>query len=346
MDTGIDRNTQPVTVAPLDLSGWPSGDSGDRSTVASAFDDACRTIGFLSVTGHGIPTKLLDEVLDVSAAFFDLDETEKLRARTDDLVGNRGYAPFESEALSYSRGVASPPDLFEAFNVGPSAPPSDADARTIERFFAPNVWPGHPPELRDTWERYWAAVERLGLTLMDVAAAALGLPDGWFRQYLRHGPHVMRANNYVRRPGEVPIGGQMRMGAHSDYGSLTILLADPVPGLQIRDPDGGWNDVVPRRGELLVNLGDLLAEWTNDRWRSTVHRVVPPPDSATGEVRRRSIAWFQQPDIDAPIEVLDACCDAANPPRYPPTTAGAHLLAKLMGPRTGEAVDVDDHFLD
>jgi len=93
-------------------------------------------------------------------------------------------------------------------------------------------------------------------------------------------------------------------------------------------------------------LGDLLAEWTNDRWRSTVHRVVPPPPAETGDFRRRSVAWFQQPNHDARIEVLDVCCSADNPAKYPVTTSGDHLMAKLMGPRSGERVEVDANFLD
>jgi isopenicillin N synthase-like dioxygenase len=112
-----------------------------------------------------------------------------------------------------------------------------------------------------------------------------------------------------------------------------VLLADPVPGLQIRDDAGLWHDVVPAPGSFTVNLGDLLAEWSNDRWRSTLHRVVPPPPDADGPVRRRSVAWFQQPNWDAVIECLPTCSDESNPPRYAPVTSGDHLMAKLMGPR-------------
>lgn len=213
-------------------------------------------------------------------------------------------------------------------------------------FFAPNVWPDEPVGMREVWERWWQACAELGDVLTDVFARALGLPDGWFRPMLTEQPSVIRANNYERRAGAAaPLPDQMRMGAHSDYGSLTILLADRVPGLQIRDDAGEWHDVLPPEGGLLVNLGDLLAEWTNDRWRSTVHRVVPPPPG-DGPARRRSIAWFQQPNEDAVIEVLDVCTSPENPAKYPPTTAGGHLLAKLMGPRTRSAVDVDQQFLD
>ncbi len=334
--------TVPIEAVPIDLSPWATGDETARDEVARALDHACRTTGFLAVTGHGIDPALIDEMVTVTTSFFDLPTEAKLAARTGDLVGNRGYAPPESEALSYSLGVDSPPDLFEAFNAGPTAPPRGADPEVVASFFAPNVWPDEPAGMRDVWERWFAACAELGDTLLDVCARALGLADGWFRPLLTEQPSVIRANNYERRAGTAPDPEQLGMGAHSDYGSLTILWADPVPGLQIRDGSGRWHDLLPPEGGFLVNLGDLLAEWTNDRWRSTVHRVLPPP-AAT---RRRSIAWFQQPNHDARIEVLDVCVDDDHPPKYPPTTAGGHLLAKLMGPRTGGVVDVDPNFLD
>lgn len=126
----------------------------------------------------------------------------------------------------------------------------------------------------------------------------------------------------------------MRMGAHTDYGVVTVLYADPVPGLEIVGPSGDWHPVTPERGALVLNLGDLLAEWTNDRWRSTIHRVVPPPADETAQARRRSVAFFLDADYDATIECLPTCCDETVPPRYPPVRAGEHLIAKLMGPRT------------
>ena len=123
--------------------------------------------------------------------------------------------------------------------------------------------------MRSVWERYWRACADLGDVLTDVFARALGLPDGWFRPLLSEQPSVIRANNYQRpADAEPPRPGQMRMGAHSDYGSIAILLADRVPGLQIRDDEGAWHDVLPPEDGFLVDLGDPLAEWTNDRWRS------------------------------------------------------------------------------
>ena len=144
----------------------------------------------------------------------------------------------------------------------------------------------------------------------------------------------MRANDYRRRDGAAPpVDGQMRRGAHTDYGRITVLLGDRVPGLQLRDGAGRWHDVLPPEDGFLVDIGDLPAEWSNDRWRSTMHRVVLPPPDVPGPRRRPSIAWFQQPNWDAVMECLPTCRDASNAARRAPVTSGDHLMAKLMGPR-------------
>ena len=328
-----------MRVEPIDLRPFREGDDSDRQRVAEQFDLAARTSGFLSISRHGVDADLTAEMLDVTAAFFDLEPHEKMAYFVEDRAANRGYAPEGSEALAYSLGQQDlPTDLFEAFNAGLELIAAElADPHYAARrdtLFAPNVWPSTPATFRETWLAYLAAVDRVANDVMSAAAVALGMPGDHFVTYLDTGPTVMRANNYQRRDGAAePHPTQMRMGAHTDYGSITVLLADPVPGLQICDDAGRWHDVVPEPGSFIVNVGDLLAEWSNDRWRSTMHRVVPPPASAAGPVRRRSVAWFQQPNWDAVIECLPSCADDANPPRYAPVTSGEHLMAKLMGPR-------------
>jgi len=123
------------------------------------------------------------------------------------------------------------------------------------------------------------------------------------------------------------------MGAHTDYGILTVLLADPVPGLQIVGPDGAWHDVTPLAEGVVVNLGDAISIWTNDRWRSTLHHVVPPPPGPD-EARRRSFAFFHDGNADAVMSCLPSCCSDDDPPRYAPLTLGDHVRGKLLGPRT------------
>jgi len=300
----------------------------------------------MQVTGHGIETEIIERMLGASDEFFALPLEEKLAVRPAHPGINRGYAAMGSEALAYSLGLETArPDLFEAFNVGADAVDRTDPfyARDPMGFFAENVWPTHPAELRPAVVAYFEEARRVALELTDVFAAALGLPDRWFRPFVERSTVTMRVIHYERRPEDPPPApDQMRMGAHTDYGIVTVLHADPVPGLQIVGPDGSWHDVVPEPGALLVNLGDLTAQWTNDRWRSTLHRVVPPPADVRGAALRRSVAFFFDGDYDAVIECLPTCTSEIDPPRYSPVVAGEHLMAKVLGPRTLQASTATD----
>jgi len=301
-------------------------------------DQACRSIGFLSVVGHGVQRPVIDRMLEETARYFALPLEEKLALRPPRPDVDRGYAAKGSEGLVYSLGVDGvPPDLFEAFNIGPDCWPAGDPVYEAERdrIFAPNLWPARPTGLRPALVDYFEAVRALAHRLTGLFALALGLDAQFFEDKTDHSTDTMRVNHYERSPGEPdPLAGQLRMGAHTDYGIVTVLYADAVPGLQIVGPDGEWHGVVPAEGAFLVNLGDLLAEWTNDRWRSTLHRVVPPDPSTTGAARRRSVAFFHDGNYDALVECLPTCQSPENPPKYPPMTAGEHLMAKLLGPRT------------
>jgi isopenicillin N synthase-like dioxygenase len=324
-----------MQVPVIDLSSWSRS---HHEQVARDVDNACRSVGFMQVIGHGIDRAVIDAMLVASDSFFALPLDVKLRAAPPHPGVNRGYAAMGTEALAYSLGVeAARADLFEAFNIGPDhVDRHDPFYRDDPfGFFAENVWPAVPPDLRPALTDYFNEAQRVALVLTDIFACALRLPDRWFRPYVDRSTMTMRVNHYERRAGDAPAApAQMRMGAHTDYGIVTVLYADAVPGLQIVGPDGEWHDVSPQAGALLVNLGDLTAQWTNDRWRSTLHRVVPPPVHSDGSALRRSVAFFFDGNYDARIECLPTCRVDGEPPRYAPITAGEHLIAKVLGPRT------------
>ena len=281
-------------VQTIDLSGWFTGEAVARRAVVEAIDRECRRVGFLRVSGHGVPAELIEQMLEVTTAFFDRPEDEKLRYVPKDKAVNRGYAAYGTEALAYSLGVDSKPDMFEAFNCGVDAV-DESDPYVVaerHRFFAPNMWPEQPSDMRTVWVAYFGACQALARELSRIFAVALGMPEDFIFDKVNRAVCVMRANNYERR-------------SHH---------AEPEPGT------------------LLVNLGDLLAEWTNDRWRSTLHRVVPP--TVAGPARRRSVAFFQEANYDALISVMPTCVSDDNPARYTPVIAGEHLMNKLIGPRT------------
>lgn len=352
---GVDSATfavvegEPFRVPIVDLEPWWEGDPDTRLTVARAFDSAAIDVGFAQIVGHRVPPNVTLAMVDASDRFFALPLDDKLAVRPVDLETNRGYAASGTESLSYSIGEAAPPDLFEAFNMGEDDVDENDPFVQAERhrLFAENIWPDGLDGLdgfRSAMVEYFAAVRQVALVLTDVFALALDLPDGWFRPFVDRSTTTLRTINYERRAGDhQPLPGQQRMGAHTDYGVVTVLWADGSPGLQVF-LDGAWRAVAPEAGALLVNLGDLTAEWTNDRWRSTLHRVVPPPGD--GPARRRSTAFFFDGNWDARIECLPSCTDATNPPKYPPVIAGEHLLAKLMGPRMLRSSDAIDTAAD
>lgn len=325
------------TVPTVDITAYVADGSAEaKAEVARRIDAACRTVGFIQITGHGIPDAVIDGLTDAMDRFFALDLEEKKAYRTPPRV-NRGYSPPKSESLSLSLGVESATrmnDFFEAFNIGATAdtyPGIDLP----QPDYADNVWP-EVEGFEQQVSRYFAEAARVARTMTRIFADALGLEPDFFARRTGHSLDVMRMNNYALPPGtDVTLDGDLvGMGEHTDYGIVTILWADQVRGLQVLASDGSWNDVQPADGALLINLGDVTARWTNERWMSTLHRVKPPVIDGTIE-RRRSAAFFHDGDVDAIIETLPSCVDAEHPDLYEPITVGAHIAAKLAGSRAG-----------
>ncbi len=324
-----------LEVPTVDISAWVrDGSRDDRASVAAAVDAACRTVGFMQVLGHGIPDSVITGLTEAMDCFFELGLDEKKESMTPRGI-NRGYSPPKAESLSLSLGVESAKrmnDFFEAFNVGAAA--SDYPGLGLESNadYAENVWPD-VQKFRPKVERYFAEAQRVARTMTDIFAAALELPAGFYERYTDHSIDVLRMNNYALPPGTVDLDGELiGMSEHTDFGIVTVLWADQVKGLQVLGSDGTWNDVNPADDALLINLGDLTARWTNERWQSTLHRVKPPIVGGTIQ-RRRSAAYFHDGNADATISPLPSCVPAGTEPLYPPTTVTEHIAAKLAGSR-------------
>ena len=207
----------------------------------------------------------------------------------------------EEESVGRSRDPgATAGDLNESLMIGPVDPPDPAYAAAGGAHFAPNLWPERPADLRPAWTEYYRAMGSLAETLMRIFALALGQPEHHFDPLVDRHISRLRVRNYPA-PATPPVPGQIRAGAHSDYGSLTILCTeDRAGGLQVCNSNGDWVDVPILPDTLIVNIGDLLARWTNDTWVSTLHRVVNPPAGAGAESRRQSLVFFHNPNYDAP----------------------------------------------
>jgi isopenicillin N synthase-like dioxygenase len=325
------------TVPVVDISPYTAPSTPEaRGATARQLDEACARVGFVQILGHGVPQHVLTGLTDAVDAFFALPLDAKNRYRVHG--ANRGYSPPQSESLSLSLGIESASrmnDFFEAFNVGAEAR-SFPHLELSEDDYGLNLWPD-VDGFRPGAEAYFAEAARVARALTTAFADALGLPAGYFDCLTDHSVDVMRMNNYALPEGAVTLDGDlMGMSEHTDFGIVTVLWADQAPGLQVLDSEGLWHDVSPVDGALLVNLGDLTARLTNDRWMSTLHRVKPPIVDNTIQ-RRRSVAFFHDGNIDAVIATLPDHLDPGEIPAYEPILVRDHIKAKLAGSRHGRA---------
>lgn len=323
----------------IDISAYrdPHADPSARAEIARALDEACAGVGFIQIVGHGVAPEVMTGLADALDEFYALPlEVKKRYTRSGE---NRGYSPPKSESLSMSLGVAAANqmnDFYEAFTVGSERGwyPGVSGLPVVS--YPDNTWPDAAPGFRPAVERWFDEARTVSRILLCAFTDALGLPDGYFASMVDHSIDALKMNNYTLPEGEIDLIGELTgMGAHTDFGILTVLWADQVPGLQVLDHDGVWHDVEPADGALIVNLGDAMARWTNDRWRSTIHRVDPPV--VDGRIlRRRSVAFFFDGNHDAVIETLPGCA-RTDQPGYPPITIADNINAKLAGMKSGIA---------
>ncbi|MBX9455540.1 MAG: isopenicillin N synthase family oxygenase [Rhizobium sp.] len=314
----------------FDLAAFERSDDGGKRQMGREVDLICRASGFLAVRNHGVPDDVISRVWQAAHDFFDLSPEEKDKVRAPYPGYPYGYLGPGAEALARSKGVDSPPDLKESFNGGPLAvPPGLTDQEALSFCYAATIWPSAPDQFRPAWEAYYSAVTDLAARIMGVFAVALDLPEDYFQSFIGQPISALRALNYPELSAPPP-EGQLRAGAHTDYGSLTILLPQPgSKGLEIMTPEGTWREVPPVDGAFVINIGDLMARWTNDRWVSTLHRVVNVPPAEGGLARRQSLAFFHQPDWFAEIETLPSCLAPGETPKYEPVLSGPYLMGKF-----------------
>jgi isopenicillin N synthase-like dioxygenase len=297
----IFRNLMMNNVPLLDISPFFGGTMADKKAVAQAVGRACEQIGFLTLTGHGIPLDLIRNVNAMAARFFDLPMADKMRFKGQ--TPGMGYLPPEGENLAASLDMKAAHDLKESLNLNLNT--------------ARDSWPDTPPELASVCRQYFDAVQRLAGGIMSIFALALDLPERFFEDKIDRPIATLRLLNYpaVER---TPEADQFRASAHTDYGTITILWSEAIAGLQVRNRDGEWVDVRSVLEAFVVNIGDLMARWTNDCWISTLHRVVVPEDEARRTKRRQSTVFFHNPNPDTIVACLDSCVSADNPAKYPP----------------------------
>jgi isopenicillin N synthase-like dioxygenase len=304
----------------IDLSAARTGGLAARQAIAREIDATCREIGFFTVTGHGVPVAAMDELRSKAHSFFALSLEDKCKAINPVPGTPRGYRAQGLESLAQANAVTTPPDLKEFYHFGREGWPDETYYTGPEgsRYFIPNFWPATPKGFATAAGAYYTEMEKLAAFMMRLTALALGLEENFFDGKIDKHVSAMRLNFYPEQTS-APQPGQLRAGAHTDYGAFTILNGESVPGgLQVLAKNGQWIDVETDPQTFVINIGDLLMRWTNDRWVSNTHRVVNPPASVASQAKRLSIAFFQQPNYDALIE----CIAPPGQAKYPPVRSG------------------------
>ena len=294
-------------LAIIDMSAFRNGDNTERKKVANKIYNAAHNIGFLYLKNTGMPYDLLDKTFSVSNDFFKNDNKVRIPFCTN---RNHGYTAIKGEALDPSK----PADLKETFT-----------SRNIERIpSGPDYWPN--PIFEKTMRNFYKHVRLIASDVMSAFAIALDMPESFFEEKHSGLTQTLRILHYppVKNISE----GQLGAGAHTDFGTITILFQDSKGGLQVQHLNGEWIDAPPIDGTVVVNTGDLISRWSNDFFKSTPHRVVPRP--AAMKNGRLSIAFFSDPDPDVIIETFPRCITPENPQKYDAITAGEHIQKRIL----------------
>ncbi|MEU9899858.1 isopenicillin N synthase family dioxygenase [Streptomyces phaeochromogenes] len=307
----------------VDLRPWVSGGPAAREEIARTVDVALQTAGFLLVTGHGVDPALRADIREAARAFFRLPAEVKQPYAVK--VGGRGWLGPGAEANGYSEGTETPPDLKESLSFATHEPFGDPEVDA--EWCTPNVWPAEAPGLRALCEEYLARMAELENHLLELLGASLGLEADFFTRHMSHPTYGFNINWY---PGMEVVGepeeGQFRIGPHTDFGTVTILDRQAGKGgLQVYTDEGGWEDAPFDPEAFTINIGDLMARWTGDRWRSGRHRVLPPSADAPAE-ELMSLVYFGE---CTPGTVVESVPAPVGRVAHEPVDSHTYLRAKL-----------------
>lgn len=299
----------------IDMAPLAADDRATISAVGRALFDAAERVGFFYVRNHAVPPRLIEQVYALSRRFFSLPASAKESVRINAL--HRGFLSI-GQARMYEQAQV---DLKESFIWGPELSADDPDVAAGKPLMGPNQWPAAIPELAPALMEYSAAVMDCGRSLLRAFAVSLGLDPDFFREPFRK---PLARCSLIYYPPQRPESGSEQFGVapHTDYGGLTLLHQDDTGGLQVRNRSGEWVTAPPIADTFVVNIGDLMARWSNDRFVSTPHRVV----NASGRARY-SVGVFFDPHFDTVIDPRDLLQGGA--PRYAPVTCGDYILSRF-----------------
>jgi len=305
----LDEATKAIPV--IDFGPAFRGERGGLESVAAEVRRASEQVGFFYLAGHGVPQTIVEDAFAASREFHAMPMAEKTRLALNQ--NNIGYlAPNRSMQRASTVHKATRPNFNESFFISHDRPADHPDVLAGTPLRGRNQWPDGHGGMRAAMVTYFKTLEAVGERMLPVLARALAMPADFFAPFFRNEAHVnVRFLHYP--PQEIDDDEQFGQGPHTDNSFITILGRMDVPGLAVRLPSGAWLAPPLIPGTFLVNLGNIMKRWSNDRFLSTPHGVLN--DSG---LDRYSIAFFYSPNVDAVIECAPSCVGPDDPPRYPP----------------------------
>ncbi len=307
-----------MSIPSVDLAKFTKGTEEQRREFVAELGKAYEEVGFVAVKNHGIPDTLIDELYQYVKEYFSLPLVIKRNYEKPELAGQRGYTSFGKE---HAKG-SDAPDLKEFFQFGQTV----VDGDEIAAEYPENVTVKEVLEFTPTLLQSYQQFEKSGRSLLKAIAIYLGLDENYFEEYVINGNSILRAIHYPPITSEPK--SAIRAEQHEDINLITLLVGASAEGLQILTKQGEWVAVTALPGQIVVNVGDMLQRLTNNKLRSTTHRVVNPPREHWG-TSRFSIPFFLHPKSSMSLACLADCIDANHPRAYADATAGEYLDERL-----------------
>jgi len=310
-----------VNIPRLDLNNYVNGDAAQRKQFSDEIGKAFNETGFVTITNHGLSKQLIDKLYVEVKALFALPEDTKLKYEIPELAGQRGYTGKNKETAKGFRV----PDLKEFWQIGQTVPATSP----LKADYPDNIFVDELPDFNLTTQEIYKRLETAGKHLLQAIAVYLDLPENYFNAKVEEGNSILRTLHYfpITDPDSLP-DDAVRAGAHEDINLITLLIGASADGLELLTRENEWFPVKAHGEDLVVNVGDMLQRLTNNKLKSTTHRVVNPPREQMKN-SRYSVPFFLHPKPDMSLACLPSCIDSTHPKHYTDITAGEYLDERL-----------------
>ncbi len=305
----------------LDLAHFTIGNELEKKMFVNNLGEAFNNIGFVAIKNHGLSDQTIKNLYNIIQQFFFLPDFIKQKYEIPGLFGQRGYT---GKGKEHAKG-RSTGDLKEFYHIGQEVVENDR----FKEEYPDNVWPEEVPGFKEIALEVYRKLEKTGQEILKAIALYLQLDEGYFQEKIRNGNSILRAIHYfpIENPEDVDKDA-VRAAEHGDINLITLLMGASAEGLQVLRRDNVWIPITALPDQIVVNVGDMLARHTNDKLKSTIHRVVNPPKEKM-KTSRFSVPFFMHPCSEMDLTCLENCIDEHNPKNYSDMTAGEFLNERL-----------------